>query len=344
MSTKALLCVVAFLGLTIPGGTRALAADPPAPAFDPTKTRLAWADDEWMVWMDAELVETTRHHRAQSHVRTYRVQKFGEATTRAVLRTRGTHAHDVVTVLADGTLCVTYSTTLSWAKPAGQDPVDYVPEMAVPLLHEGKRYDVRGGHASGLFLQEYALNEDRHVLFVPLAGRDLVWAKARKVTKDPVETSIPPPALLDGDVAWCGRSGVDLKTGRRYDLPPGGGAVRALGGGYVADFNAVYRLSDGARVGLPYWHQAFAIRKGLVYAALSEDGPEDKPGKVTVFAHAADGGAKPVVVAEARARGVSSPYAFLRDGNVVRYGGIVLVWSRSSLWIHDGSKWDQFGV
>lgn len=343
MRTMALARVAAVLALAVPGGTRAFAADPAPPAFDPTRVHLAWADDEWMVWMDEELIETTRHHRAQRHVRTYRLQKFGEETTRPVLRTRGTHAHDVVTVLADGTLCVTYATTLSWAKPAGQEPVDYADEMASPVAHEGKRWNVRRGSPAGLFLQEYALNEDRHVLFVPLAGRDLVWGSATRVTKDPVETSIPPPPHVDGDVAWCGRSGVDLKNGRRYELPPQGGAVRALGGGYVADFNAMYRLSDGARVGLPHGHQVFAVRKGLVYAALPEDAPEDAPGKVTVFAHAASGGAKPLVVAEARARGVSSSYAFLRDGNVVRYGGIVLVWSRASLWIHDGA-WRRFGI
>ena len=319
----------------------AWAADPAPPAFDPTKVELLYADDDWLVWVDAVLTEATRENRAQSHVRTYRLQRVGEATTRPAARTRGTHGHQVATVLEDGTLGLTYSTSLVWAKAEGAEPLDVSPTLAQPIRHGKARYRVLRGDRSGLCLQRYDSGDAWPVLYVPLSGRELLWEKSRQVTKEPVRVSGNPPAHVLGDLVACGSDVLDTKTGRRTNLGvPEFQYVRALGAEHVAGFTQVLSLAGGRARELPYWHQVFAIERGIAYAALPAGPVGDDPrGSVTILAIDLKTGGSPVPIAEARAEHVSTPYANLERRNIVRYGPVHLVRGSHGWWLFDGAGW-----
>ena len=338
LATLALMALAQALAIRI---QPAWAAEPAPPAFDPTKVELLYADDDWLVWMDAVLIEHTREHRAQSHVRTYRLQRVGEATTRPVARTRGTHAHQVATVLEDGTLGLTYSTSLVWARAEGAEPVDVDPTLAQPIGEGKAHYRVLRGDRRGLCVQDYVSNEVRPVLFVPLAGRELLWAQRRQVTKDPVRVSGNPPAHVRGDVVACGRDVLDTKSGRRTELDvPEFQYVRALGTGHVAGFTQVLSLAGGPPRQLPYWHQVFAIERGIAYAARPAGPVGDDPrGTITIFAIDLATGGSPIPIAEARPERVNTPYALLERRNVVRYGPVHLVWGSHGWWLFDGTGW-----
>ncbi|MCA9317405.1 MAG: hypothetical protein R3F05_18390 [Planctomycetota bacterium] len=332
---------LAMVAVVCASARAARAADPARPALDPTMTRLAYADDDWIVWLTFERVPGTERNVAPSYVRTYRLQRVGESTTRSVLRTRGTRTHDVVTVLPDGTIGVAYWSTLVWARPDGSDPVEHTREMDVPLVFEGKRFHVARGYPAGLFVQESAYSNARPVLFVPLEGTQLDWAKHKQVTTEPVRVTQHPAACLDGDLACAGGSVFDLETERRVELGIGEhNAVRALGAGLAASFRSVVRISDLATVDLPYWHQPFAIRHGVVYSARPTHrvggGAE---GSVKVFASSGTSGGDPTLVAEVRAVGVRTPYAHLDRGQVVSYGPVTITWNRLGIWLFDGNVW-----
>jgi hypothetical protein len=319
----------------------ARAAPPPPPAFDPTRVWLAYADEDWWVWVESTLIESTRHHRAQSHERTYRLQRVGEAATRAVLRHRGTRGPRVLTVLPDGTLGVYESSQLAWVRPAGNEPIDYRSDTTpIDLIFEGNRYRPLRGDARGLCLQEYALNEERPVLFVPLEGRKLRWARRRKLV-GAVRVNDPPPCHFDDRHVACGGNVLDLVTGRVTKVdPPRFTHARALGSGWVAGFHQVLRIDGGApERDLPHGHQAFAIRGGLLYAALPDSGTGDGPGQVTVFVSDPEAGGPPRAIAELHAEGIPSPYALLDRRQIVRFGPVHLVWGREGLWLFDGKAW-----
>ncbi len=319
----------------------AWAAEPAPPAFDPTKVELLYADDDWLVWMDAVLIEATRQNRAQSHVRTYRLQRVGEAATRPVARTSGTHGHKVATVLEDGTLGLLYSTSLVWAKAEGAEPIDVGPLLARPIRHGKALYHVLRGDRRGLCVQQSDSGDAWPVLFVPLSGRELLWDKSRQVTRGPVRVSGTPPAHVRGDLVACGHDVLDTKTGRRTELGvPEFQYVRALGPEHVAGFTQVLSLAGGPARELPYWHQVFAIERGIAYAALPAGRVGDDPrGRVTILAIDLKTGGPPVPIAEARAEHVSTPYASLERRNVVRYGAVHIVWGSHGWWLFDGAGW-----
>jgi hypothetical protein len=242
-----------------------------------------------------------------------------------------------------------YHGTFFWTPPPGAVPATVEPFADTRLLFEGRPQRVLRGSPRGLFIQEYALNSRQHVWFVPLEGRDLRWERRVRVSREPVETSLPPYPQLDGDFVGAGRGVVNLGTARRYDLGiHEGHFVRALGGGYAAGFGETVRLEDGQRSALPddraSYVQVFAIRNGLAYALrvrgwTGTTGQEPGDDRLEVWTLDLSGTRPDERIAEAKARDLPSSFAHLGGGQQLGVGPLRVVYDRQGFWLFDGAAW-----
>src|SRR5687767_12319006 len=92
-------------------GTRDLRIDPPA-------RTLAYASDPWVVW--TERVELESMRRAPTLHTKYFLQKLGDDEPKQIYEMHGTYSKYVLAVLTDGTVLLTYSSTLDWVSAEGE--------------------------------------------------------------------------------------------------------------------------------------------------------------------------------------------------------------------------------
>jgi hypothetical protein len=335
----------AVLGGCAPDADRAPGPRPPHP---PRGGHVAYADDDWLVWLDVERVELPEGFRppATPQAYTWSIQRVGEATTKAVVRHRAVYTHDVVTVLPDGTLGLTYLGSLVWVRAGGPEPVLFEQSMSRRLEFDGGNQHVVAGTPRGLFLQDHKVpNYSAPIWFVPLEGRELAWERRVRVTKGEVSTQMPPYPALDGDLVACGSSVLDLTTGERRELELEGlDHVRALGDGWAATYMGLVRLADGHRTEYPDdrqgYYQVFAIRAGLAYAARLQS-PHDgsDQGTLAVWALDVTGAAAPRELLTLRVPRAHTSFSHRDRPQALTFGEAELVWDRGGFWLFDGKVW-----
>lgn len=166
--------------------TSSLLAQQPVPSPAPNRVPAltpatgAWVASvhPWTVWVTSELIESTRRHRAQSHVVRYYRQRWGADFAELVYEMRGTHAQRVVTVTEDGTVLLSYGTALTWAAP-GQPLREHE-----PLTIHDVPAAVITGWPDGLVIQPYLLNESAPLYFVPVKDNQLQLAESHRFTTE----------------------------------------------------------------------------------------------------------------------------------------------------------------
>ncbi len=299
---------------------------------------VVWAGDHGVVLLESEAVPGTEGDHVRPHRLRWSVQRDTSAERRLALEMTGVFRPGVVTVLPDGTLGVTTGDALVWVPPGPAPLTDLEGAPSVRLDFEGKRWRIRAGDSRGVFLQEYALNQDRPVLFVPLSGRNLEFGKRVQVTDDRgVSVNTPPPALRAGDLCACGRDVLDLATGERTRLAiePRWSLV-ALGSEHAADLGNLVRLSDGKMTPLPAdgsaVFRAFAFRGRLAFGLRMELG---RTGIVAVDVR--DG--RHAALLSVPHEQDSGWGLYARGGTAAECWPCRLFTTASGIYLHDGERW-----
>ena len=183
-----------------------------------------------LLWRVSELIESTRHHRAQSFIHRFYIQKLGNPVGRLVHTERDTRVPFLAAVMGDGTLVFSSRGRLLWRTPDGKS------------LKRPGRLHVTKLYGDGVELKV----DDYTAAFVPFKGRSLdmdakvelgmgslrhgdklAWIarstlhvydlKSRKRTKVALEAELHPSyrvTAFDGQTAMASVYAFDVKTGR----------------------------------------------------------------------------------------------------------------------------------